>query len=34
MSGGHLLAADPDGGNTMIFAKGETAIKSRLIQSR
>jgi len=25
-----MLAADLDGGNSMIFAKGENAIKSRL----
>ena len=30
MSGGHLLAAGLDGGNTLIFAKGENVIKSRL----
>ena len=30
MSGGHLLAAGLDGGNSMIFTKGENAIKSRL----
>jgi len=31
MSGGHLLAAGPDGGNTIIFAEGKNAIKSRLV---
>jgi len=30
MSGGHLLAAGLDGGNSMIFAKGKNVIKSRL----
>jgi len=30
MSGGHLLAAGLDGGNTMIFTEGENVIKSRL----
>ena len=30
MSGGHLLAAGLDGGNTMIFALGENEIKSCL----
>ena len=30
MSGGHMLAADLDGGNSMIFAKDENVIKSRL----
>ena len=28
MSGGHLLAAGLDGGNTIIFAKGENANES------
>jgi len=31
MSGGHLLAAGPDGGNTIIFAEGKNAIKSCLV---
>ena len=30
MSGGHLLVAGLDGGNSVIFAEGENVIKSRL----
>ena len=32
MSGGHLLAAGLDGGNSIIFTKGENVIKSRLAE--
>ena len=33
MSGGKLLAADLDGGNSIIFTEGETVIKSRLAEN-
>ena len=34
MSGGHLLAACLDGGNSIIFTEGENVSKSRLAQMR
>jgi len=33
MSGGHLLAAGLDGGNSIIFTEGENVIKSRLAEN-
>ena len=33
MSGGHLLAAGFDGGNSIIFTEGENVIKSRLAEN-
>jgi len=33
MSGGHLLAAGLDGGNSVIFTEGENVIKSRLAEN-
>ena len=33
MSGGHLLAAGLDGGNSIFFTEGENVIKSRLTEN-